>query len=143
MQELAESTLKISCLMVAIWPFLKWFAWNKMLWPFWVLKKKTYFEVCLTEIWAKLAIFYEILILNLIISLILPFFIFEGLACFETAYSQIWPFYFLDLASLSCLTILAWEKERENGRYCLLSCRSTFSIWISCWKISIIFNTFF
>jgi len=55
---------------IQIWPFLKRFARNKMIRPFGhflMLKKIVYFKACFSEFWAKIAIFYEILALNLVI----------------------------------------------------------------------------
>jgi hypothetical protein len=48
--------------MVAIWPFMKWSARNKMIRPF-----GHFVAAYFGEIWAKLAIFYEILTLKLYI----------------------------------------------------------------------------
>ena len=72
---------------VAIWPFLKLFARNKMVWPFglfWMLKKIVHLKACFGIIWAKYTILYEILNFNLVIltnfwrkfGLYLAFFIF-------------------------------------------------------------------
>jgi len=62
-----------------------------------MLKIIVYFKACFGEILTKLALFYAILTLNLEKN-----FIFEDLAFFETAYDQIWPLDFLDLATLEC-----------------------------------------
>jgi len=59
--------------------------------------KIVYFKAYFGEIWAKLAIIYESLTLELFILInfkenvgfLWPFFIFEDLALFETAYCQI------------------------------------------------------
>ncbi len=50
--------------------FLKWFARNKTIWPFLaflMLKYISYFKTYFGEIWAKLAMFYEISTLKLVI----------------------------------------------------------------------------
>jgi len=74
--------------MVAIWPFLKRFASIYLfgyLAFFWILKKMVYFKACFGEIWAKLAIFYKILTLSLVI--LTKFW--RKFVLFETAYGQI------------------------------------------------------
>ncbi len=78
---------------LAIWPFFG---------LFWMWSKIVYFEASFGEIWAKLAIFYEILTLNLVIyanfwgkfGLYLAFYRFWGFVLFETAYGQILLFLF-------------------------------------------------
>jgi len=98
--------------------FLKLFARNKIVWPYGHFLAFLYFKDCFGEIWAKLAIFYEILTLDLAIwthfwgqfghylAFIWPLFIFEDLTFFETAYAQIWPFNFFDLATLPLMLFL-------------------------------------
>jgi hypothetical protein len=60
-----------------------------------MLKKIVSFQICVGKIRTKLAIFYKILTLNLII-LDWPLFICEDLAFFETASGLIWPFLFFE-----------------------------------------------
>ncbi len=90
--------------MVAIWPFLKWFARKNdfailpFFGSFWKLKKIVYFKAYLS----KTCNIYEILTLKLVIltnfwrkfGLYLAFFHFWWFGLFETTYGQIWPFNF-------------------------------------------------
>ncbi len=78
------------------------------IWPFfgllWMLTKIVYFKACFGQIWANFKHFrnckFQFSYFNKFIkgnvAFIWPFFIFQDLALFETAYGQIWPFSFFE-----------------------------------------------
>ncbi len=119
--------------MVAIWPFLNGLPERKLfghLAIFWILKKIVYFKACFWEIWAKLAIFYEIIPLNLVILTNL-WRKFDLYLAFLSSL-RIWPFWnclwpnlafliFLDLATLGYL--LVGGKFMSVGyQFCYTEC---------------------
>lgn len=70
--------------------YLKWFRHLVIFWSFWTMKKIVYFKVCFGKIWAKIAIFLDILTLM-------------NLSYFNK--KKTWPFFclsyfFVNLASL-------------------------------------------
>jgi len=73
--------------------FLKMFAKNKMTSPFWMLKKILYLNTCYGRKWAKRAVFYDILTLNLG-HLIFFFFFLKKIWLLFGLFSilSIWPF---------------------------------------------------
>ena len=111
-----------------IWPFWQYLA------LFWMLKKIVYFEACFGEIWAKLAIYYQIHTLNLVIltnfqwkfGLYLAFFIFENLAILNCLWPNLAFLIILDLTTLiSGLDVneLGWLSD--DRRFVSHSCQYT------------------
>jgi len=96
-----------------------------------MLKKIVYFKACFAELWAKIAIFYEILTSNPVIlrnfqrkfCLCFAFFIFEDLAFFETGFmGKSGILIILDLATLPWKLYLnifcTWRNEWRSFDEC-------------------------
>ncbi len=75
-----------------------------------MLKKMVYFKACFGEIWAKLAIFYEILTLNFAIF---AFFIFEDFTFLYLLMAKFGLLVFLDMATLWWNT-LPWVLKADK-----------------------------
>ncbi len=91
-----------------------WFGHSAIFWPFLKIEENCIFKACFGEIWAKHAIFYEILPLNLVIltnlGFIWAFLFFERFGPYESTHVQIWTFkFFLDLATLRKTTTVCYK----------------------------------